>query len=164
MRSAYGKCQVNQDKALSKFEIMITNLYWAGKTCRLPFEYGLLAGISSNRELLKCLQQEGYEYLLTCRTNQDCVEVFFGCMRGLSGGVVDVHPDRLQVFERAQIRLLCSEADFIVPVQKPNVQPENLDDFVLIDQRPSEVANVPLNQEMLDEEDLEAPFLEQEDM
>ena len=55
------------------------------KTYRLPFEYGLLAGISSVRELLKCFHQEGYDYLLTCRTNQDCVEVFFGCMRGRSG-------------------------------------------------------------------------------
>ena len=78
--------------------------------------------------------------------------------------MVDVHPDRLQEIERAQSRLLCSEADFIVPNQYPNVQPENFEDFVMIDQRPSEVDNLPLNPEMLEEENLEAPFLEQEDV
>ena len=43
-------------------------------------------------------------------------------MRGL-GGPGD-HPDQLEVFHRAQIRLLCTEGENIVPISKPNVEAE----------------------------------------
>lgn len=43
-------------------------------------------------------------------------------MRGL-GGPGD-HPDQLEVFHRAQIRLLSSDGDSIVPIAKPNVETE----------------------------------------
>lgn len=47
---------------------------------------------------------------------------------------MDPHPDRLQAYQRAQVRMLCAEADFIVPVEKPNVEAEKLDDqFVAIE-------------------------------
>ena len=106
------------------------NIFMVRKKARLPYEHGILANIRAQKDFFKDLQAEGYDYLLTCRINQDCVQNFFSCLRGLSGGAIDAHPDRLQVFQRIHNRLLCVEADFVVPVQKPNVEPEALDPYV----------------------------------
>ena len=45
----------------------------------------------------------------------------------------DPHPDRLQVLQRMKVRLICSDADLIVPVDKPCVQAEGVDEFVGVD-------------------------------
>ena len=45
----------------------------------------------------------------------------------------DPHPDRLQVLQRMIVRLICSDADFIVPVDRPCVEPEGINDFVGVD-------------------------------
>ena len=51
------------------------------------------------------------------------VENYFSSIRGLGGP--NEHPDRLQVYERAKIKLLALEADHIVPINKPSVEQEN---------------------------------------
>lgn len=60
---------------------------------------------------------------------QDSCENFFTSLRGLGGS--NTHPDVVQAMQRVKIRLLCSEnGDCIVPVQRPTVEPENLDEYV----------------------------------
>ena len=113
-------------------EMLICNLYWECKGAPLSFEHGILAGIRSIQDLFKDLTQCQYKYILTSRLNQDVVENFFSCIRGLSSGP-DTHPDRLQALQRARIRLLCTETDHIIPVSKPSVAAENLDSYVPID-------------------------------
>ena len=57
----------------------------------------------------------------------------------------DPHPDRLQVLQRMKVRLICSDADFIVPVDRPCVEPEGINDFVGVD------PHNPLLDEILDD-------------
>ena len=79
---------------------------------------------------------------------------------------MDPHPDRLQVFHRAQVRLLCSEADFIVPLERPNVEPERIDRYVELDgvEIPEEVVNEePLPSEFHPPEGNIQPEVEDED-
>ena len=78
---AFGKNLVEQDRALQKMEMLVSNLYWRGKKSILPFEYGILANIKSTRNLLMDLKGEGYLYLLTSRMNSDGVENMFSCLR-----------------------------------------------------------------------------------
>ena len=53
------------------------------------------------------------------------------------------HPDRFQLSHRAQVRLLCSEADLLVPLERPNVEPAKLNRYVELDSAeiPEEVVN-----------------------
>ena len=113
-------------------EQLVKNLYWEGKGAALPFENGIMSGSRSVRELCGDLRNAGYKYVLTSRLNQDVVENFFSCIRGLGGGP-DIHPDRLQALQRARVKLLCTETDHIVPVSKPSVAEESLDEYVPID-------------------------------
>ena len=160
LRCGYGINLVEQNRALDRMEMFILNLYWVGKKSRLPFEHGILATIRSIRGLLMDLKDAGYKFVLTCRTNQDATENFFSCLRGLSGGAMDPHPDRLQVFQRVQIRLLCAEGDFIVPLERPNVEPEQLDTYpaVNIEEMEEEV-----NDEVDEEEPLPSDFVPAEE-
>ena len=114
-------------------EQRIRNVYWEGKGAALPFEKGIISGSRSVRQLCDDLRNRGYKYVLTSRLNQDVVENFFSCIRGLGGGP-DIHPDRLQALQRAKVKLLCTETDHVVPVSKPSVGEESLDKYVPIDQ------------------------------
>lgn len=135
LQCAYGKTQEEQDLALHRMEMLVQNLYWRRKSSqsKLPFEHGILANIRTTRGLLHDLKAVGYEYLLTSRTNQDCVENSFSCLRVLTKVASDPHPDRLQVMQRMKIRLLCADADLIVPIDKPSVEAEGLDTFVAVE-------------------------------
>ena len=55
------------------------------------------------------------------------------CFRVLTKVASDPHPDRLQVMQRMKIRLLCADADLIVPIDKPSVEAEGLDTFVAVE-------------------------------
>ena len=56
----------------------------------------------------------------------------------------DPHPDRLQVLQRMKVRLICSDADFIVPVDRPCVEAEGIDEFVGVDPLMDELEDDPL--------------------
>ena len=46
-----------------------------------------------------------------------------------SGGSND-HPDQLQAFQRAEIRLLSTSAEDLVPIQRPSYEADLVDDFI----------------------------------
>ena len=69
-------------------ELLISNLNWGPQTAKLPFQYGILCGIKSLRSLFKEVKNEGWEYLLTARLNQDVLENFFSQIRGLGGNLL----------------------------------------------------------------------------
>ena len=56
---------------------------------------------------------------MRCVLFQGFVENYFSCIRSLGGS--GEHPDRLQAFQRARIKLLTLEIDHIVPIEKPSV-------------------------------------------
>ena len=146
---AYGVHQEEQDKVLNRMMTFIQNVYWRGKGKPLPFELGIVCAIKSLQALLCEVKEEGFEYILTSRTNQvpydlkidaknilssrffslnfcfsiiflcqDVVENFFSCMRGMGG---KDHPDQIEIFNRIKIRLLRTDGNSIVPVDKPSV-------------------------------------------
>ena len=119
LRSAFGVFEAQQQAALEKMEFFVRNLVFKEKRKPLPFMRGILCQIRALRCVHEDLKNSGYPVLLTCRTNQDCVENIFSCFRGMSAGPND-HPDQLQVMQRAKIRLLCSDdRDHVIPLQKP---------------------------------------------
>ena len=75
-------------------ELFISNLNWGPHhPAKLPFQHGILCGIQSIRSLLKEVKQEGWQYLLTARLNQDVLENFFSQIRGLGGNLLGI-PDK----------------------------------------------------------------------
>ena len=95
-RSAFGVFEAQKQAALEKMEFFVRNLVFKEKRKPLPFMRGILCQIRALRCLHEDLKSSGYPVLLTCRTNQDCVENIFSCFRGMSAGPND-HPDQLQV-------------------------------------------------------------------
>ena len=73
LRSGFGNDHENQQEALRKMELLIQNIYFVNRKSKLPFQWGILAGIKSLRCLLKELQSEGLNYILTSRLNQGCI-------------------------------------------------------------------------------------------
>ena len=66
-------------------QFLVENLSWGPTSAVLPFQHGILCGIKSLRSLLDEIENEGWEYILTARLNQDVVENFFSQIRGLGG-------------------------------------------------------------------------------
>ena len=128
LRSGFGNFLHDQVKVYERVENLVNNLYWRGKTGKLPFERGILCGMKSIQALQKDLQGEGYPYFLTTRVNSDSVENMFSCLRGLGGNNKD--PDRIQALQRAKIRMLCSDAEHIVPIRNPSVENTGEDRYV----------------------------------
>ena len=127
-RCGFGIHLEEQKQALEKMKMLVRNTYWKGKKGNLPFEKGILCGIKSIIALQKDLQDCGYKYILTSRTNSDCVENIFSCIRGLGGP--NNNPDRLEAMQRVKIRMLSSNVDHIVPVTNPNVEAVTNEQFV----------------------------------
>ena len=86
---------------------LVTKMYFrndkTGGLVRKPFQYGILASINSTISLFHELKDEGVKYFLTKRVNQDCLESFFSCVRGIGGS--NSHPSPSEVIRR--IRKLC---------------------------------------------------------
>ena len=53
------------------------------KDCELPWQHGIMCSIKSTRKLYQDLVVNGnFEFLLTSRLNQDCLENYFSGLRG----------------------------------------------------------------------------------
>ena len=79
-------------------------------------------------QLLSELKSEGWKYILTARLNQDVCENFFSQLRGLGGP--DTHPDRIQVLQRAKMRLMIKDSESIVFSAGQSVEDEEMDAFI----------------------------------
>ena len=54
------------------------------KETELPWEHGIMCSIHSTRKLYNDLVANGdFDFLLTSRLNQDCLENFFSGLRGM---------------------------------------------------------------------------------
>ena len=85
------------------------------------WEIGILTSIKSTKMLLKELVIEGpFDYLLTTRLNQDCLENFFSRLRAIGGD--NDHPGPVRAFKRIKTLLVSKQAELIV--KKPAVEME----------------------------------------
>ena len=103
---ADNKCGlgIRRDKQLNSLEKMldlVKNMSF-GKVKRSlikkPFQTGIIVSIKSTLELFKDLSNEGFEYLLTSRLNQDSLENIFSQLRAMGGNCS--HPNTVQTMRR----------------------------------------------------------------
>ena len=79
-------------------------------------------------QLLSELKSEGWKYILTSRLNQDVCEKFFSPLRGFGGP--DTQLDRIQVLQRAKMRLMVKDGESIVSSAGQSVEDEEMDAFI----------------------------------
>ena len=92
------------------------------KKTNVHFIKGIIASINSTQALYEELVTNGpFDFLLTTRLNQDCLENLFSRIRAL-GGPKD-HPGPVEVLKRIKTILISNQADIIV--NKPAVEIED---------------------------------------
>ena len=89
-----------------------------GNFCRKPFQSGIIVSIKSIKALYNELKEEGIEYLLTTRVNQDCIENFFCCVRAMGGS--NSHPSPVEAISR--IRKACVSKNVNYVLDSSNAQ------------------------------------------
>ena len=80
---------------------IVSNMFFInkkGNLCRKPFQSGIIVSIKSTKALFNELKEEGIEYFLTTRANQDCIENFFSCVRFMGGN--NSHPSPVETVKR----------------------------------------------------------------
>ena len=75
---------------------------------KVAFQKGIIVSINAVLALWADLKQEGFQFLLTHRLNQDCLENLFSSVRALGGG--DTNPNPVQLCTR--IRILKIQRNF----------------------------------------------------
>ena len=83
-----------------------------GRLCRKPFQAGIIVGIKSVKALYLELKEEGLDYFLSTRVNQDCIENLFSCMRAMGGS--NSHPSPVETVSRIRKACVCKNVDFVV--------------------------------------------------
>ena len=85
--------EIEQFKALDNMFKLVSNMFFEnkkGRLCRKPFQAGILVGIKSVKSLFLELKEEGLDYFLTTRVNQDCIEIYFhACVQW--GEIIPTH-------------------------------------------------------------------------
>ena len=102
------------EEFLSKFRVMSSGSQ--------RWDIGILTNIKSTKMLLKDLVIEGdFDYILTTRLNQDCLENFFSRLRAIGGD--NDHPGPVRAFKRIKTLLVSKQAELMV--NKPAVEIES---------------------------------------
>ena len=128
LRSGLGNAEDEQLEALRRMEMLVDNMFFEGRQKKFPCQRGISVGISSLRKLHAEMKSEGWKFLLTARTNQDVCENFFSQLRTMTGP--DNHPDRVEVLNRAKIRLLEKDQDFYLTSRGQSVETDDLDSIL----------------------------------
>ena len=98
--------ETEQLNALEEMMKIVSNMFFINKNgnlCRKPFQSGIIVSIKSTKALFNELKEEGIEYFLTTRANQDCIENFFSRVRFMGGN--NSHPSPVETVSR--IRKAC---------------------------------------------------------
>ena len=106
---------------LKTFHVM--NSDGSKKVAWQPWQHGMMCSIKSTRDLYKELVTDGpFEFLLTAKLNQDCLENLFSRLRALGGD--NTHPSPLEIMNRMRLLLLMKKPDLLI-VNKPAVEMED---------------------------------------
>ena len=93
-------------KAVNEMLNLVSTMFFVnkkGNLCRKPFQTGIIVSILSTKALYNELTEEEIEYWLTTRSNQDCIENLFSCVRAMGGN--NSHPSPVETISR--IRKVC---------------------------------------------------------
>ena len=88
-----------------------------GGLARKPFMTGIIVSINSTIDLFYETKNEGLNYMLTTRINQDSIENQFSCVRAMGGG--NSHPSPVETANR--IRKLCVYENITFVLDNANV-------------------------------------------
>jgi len=100
----YGLLIDEQDALLDNVYDIFLKMRCNGKKSLQIFQKALLMNINGTKHLLKILQQNGLEYLLTSKVNQDALENLYSQIRS-RGGLND-HPSPLNALYRLRMIIL----------------------------------------------------------
>ena len=106
---------------LERIESLVKNMYFVTQTGRLgqkQFQSGIIVTIKSTKQLYNDLKKEGIHYLLTSRTNQDCLENSFSTLRFMGGS--NAHPTANEFCDR--LRMLCVSKSVNFIITNPSVE------------------------------------------
>ena len=94
---------------------LVSNMFFVnrnGNLSRKPFQAGIIVGIKSVKALYRELMDEGADFFLTSRVNQDCIENLFSCVRAMGGS--NSHPSPVETINRIRKALVCKNLDFVL--------------------------------------------------
>ena len=117
---------------LTKIWIWIFWMNWyqkvtqTGRLGQKQFQSGIIVTIKSIKQLYNDLKKEGIHYLLTSRTNQDCLENSFSTLRFMGGS--NAHPTANEFCER--LRMLCVSKSVNYVIMTPSVEYHDSSQFI----------------------------------
>ena len=110
----------DQMDVLNRMEEFLGKLQLIKKS-NVQFIKGIIASIKSTRALYEELVINGpFDFIMTTRFNQDCLENFFSRIRAIGGA--NEHPGVVDILKRIKTLLISKQADIIVT--KPAVEIE----------------------------------------
>ena len=115
IKSGLGVHWKEQEKSLKEMLILMESMV----VCpvkkphqeKKPFQKGIIVSIKAVLALWAELKEEGCQFLLTHRLNQDCLENFFSCVRAM--GRADTNPNPVQFCSRIRILKLSKNIEAI---------------------------------------------------
>ena len=110
-----GMHEIVQLQALNEMLELVSNMFFVnkrGNLSRKPFQAGIIVSIKSVKALYLELNEEGAEYLLTTRVNQDCIENLLSCVRAMGGS--NSHPSPVETINRIRKACVCKNLDFVL--------------------------------------------------
>ena len=119
-----------QMKSLDDMQELCKYMYFRGKNGGLhkkPFQSGILTSIKSTKALFFELKDEGVEYILTTRVNQDCLESFISCVRGINGP--NSHPSPVEAIDRIRKLSVTKNVDFVLDNSNVEQHDQGMNNF-----------------------------------
>ena len=114
---------------LEEMEQITKNMFFinpSGKLGQKQFQSGIIVSIQSTRQLYTELKQEGVDYFLTSRINQDALENTFSTIRYMGGS--NSHPTAKMMCDR--IRMLCVSKNVNIIIRNPSVEYQESNQFM----------------------------------
>ena len=107
--------ETEQLNALDEMMKLVSNMFFVnkkGNLFRKPFQSGIIVSIKLIKALFNELKEEGIEYFLTTRANQDCIENFFSCVRAMGGN--NSHPSPVETVSRIRKACVSKNVNFVI--------------------------------------------------
>lgn len=125
-KTPYGTHIEEQELLFDNVYDTISKMKCIGKKTLQTFQKGILMHINGTRHLLNILKENGLQYLLTSKINQDALENLFSQLR-TRGGLND-HPSPLNALHRLRMILLGKNPGIS---SYSNTQDKNNEEYVL---------------------------------
>ena len=147
----------NMEQFLLKFHVMDTAEKQYAPKSKQPWQHGFMCSIKATKEIyLQLVVNTGtFQFILTAKFNQDCLENLFSRLRALGGD--NCHPTPIEALRRMRILLLVSGADLLISRPSVEMEPIQMEDENGDPVSDEDIANqkIILEQEKYNEDEIE---------